>query len=92
MSLTIPASPAGPNGTYHERPADYSQALDDARKLLAELANSGDWEDMPAKEEVDLSKIVDSSDASAIPITRGSALVEGATPQELLGVLQLPGG
>lgn len=91
MSLEIPSTPAGPNGTYFERPSDYSAALGDARKLLDELASSTEWENMPEREEVELSKIVDKEDSSAIPITRGSTLVEDATPQQVMGVLQLPG-
>jgi hypothetical protein len=91
MSLEIPSTPAGPNGTYWDRPSDYTTALEDARKLLKELETSSDWESMPEKEEVELSKIVDQDDASAIPITRGTTMVEGATPQQMMGVLQLPG-
>lgn len=91
MSLEIPASPAGPKGTYFERPSDYSSALDSARSLLKELETSSEWEEMPAREEVELSKIVDTVDAAAMPITRGSTLVENATPQQVLAALQLPG-
>lgn len=91
MSLEIPSNPATAEGTYWERPSDYTTALEDARKLLKELETSSDWEDMPTKEEVELSKIVDPVDSYAIPITRGKTIVEGATPQQMFGVLQLPG-
>lgn len=91
MSLEIPSTPAGPDGAYWERPSEYTTALDEARKLLKELETSSDWESMPEREEVELSKIVDPVDSYAIPITRGSTIVEGATPQQMMGVLQLPG-
>jgi hypothetical protein len=91
MSLQIPDSAIGPGGTYFDRPEDYTKALDDARKLLQELETSSDWESMPEKDEVELSKMVDSDDASGIPITRGRTTVEGATPKQIMGVLQLPG-
>lgn len=91
MSLQIPDSAIGPGGTYFDRPEDYTKALDDARKLLKELETSSDWESMPEKDEVELSKMVDSDDASGIPITRGRTIVEGATPKQIMGVLQLPG-
>ncbi|UZJ53409.1 hypothetical protein CBS101457_002729 [Exobasidium rhododendri] len=91
MSLQIPETPAGPNGTYFDRPSDYTDALEEARKLLKELETSSDWESMPEKEEVELSKIVDPENTSDIPITRGTTIVEGATPQQMMGVIQLPG-
>jgi len=91
MSLEIPSNPAGPNGTYWERPDDFTSALEEARKLLKELESSSDWESMPEREEVELSKIVDPDNAADIPITRGSTIVEGATPLQMMGVLQLPG-
>lgn len=91
MSLEIPSNPATAEGTYWERPSDYTTALEDARSLLKELDTSTEWEDMPEKEEVELSKIVDKVDSYAIPITRGKTLVEGASPQQMFGVLQLPG-
>lgn len=91
MSLQIPDSAAGPGGTYFDRPEDYTKALDDARKLLKELETSTEWESMPEKDDVELSKIVDADDASGIPITRGKTIVEGVTPKQMMGVLQLPG-
>lgn len=91
MSLQIPDLPVQSNGSYYERPEDFTKALDDARSLLKELATSDAWESMPSREEVELSKIVDTEDAYAIPITRGSTLIEGISPLELMGVLLLPG-
>lgn len=91
MSLQIPDSAATPEGTYFDRPADYAEALETALKLLNDLESSTQWENLPEREEVQLSKITNAEDPSGVPITRGSTIVEGVSPLELTGVIQLPG-
>lgn len=91
MSLQIPEKAVQPEGTYFERPADYTAALDEALKLLNELESSSEWDDLPKREDVQLAKITNADDPSGVPITRGSTIVEGATPLDITGVIQLPG-
>ena len=80
--------------SYLPLPAAYASALEKAKAQLAEQndpAKASEWEDVGEREEVKLYKKTNPENAYEVPVVKGSTVVEGATPAQVLAVIQQPG-
>ena len=86
---TEPDRPAVP-----DYPTDaHAAEIDRARKYIEDaLAGNGDdWQDQGERDDVKLSRRLNPADPYAVPTVKGETLVEGATTDELISVIMLPG-
>lgn len=71
----------------------YTAELAKARELFdREIDNTEGWEDLGDKDDVRLEKKIETGeDASSIPLVRGTCIVQNATTDELVPIIQTPG-
>ncbi|KAK0547177.1 hypothetical protein OC846_004131 [Tilletia horrida] len=92
MSLKIPPQLENivSDSGYFERPAEYTEALETAKaKFQTQLDDTEGWTSAGTREECDI--FTKTEDASGIPVVKGTALIENATPEEVVATIQLPG-
>ena len=92
MSINIPSNPA-PQG-YITRPAEYTEALERAQKLLDEETSPSaedTWESDGERDGVTLHRKPNPENPSDVPLVKGRVLIENATPEQVLATVQLPG-
>lgn len=88
-TITIPRRPAVSN--YPDEKA-FADELARAQQFYeAELTSSDGWEFAGERDGVRLDKKMDPSDAYAVPTVRGTCIVENATTEQVLSVIQQPG-
>lgn len=91
MSINIPANPA-PNGYIQPNP--YASELERAKTLFSETndpSKADEWEDAGEREDVKLFRKTNADNPSDVPVVKGSTIIEGATPAQVLAAIQLPG-
>ncbi|CAD6886898.1 unnamed protein product [Tilletia laevis] len=91
MSLNIP----GPQDIvsadgYYTRPAEFTEKLEKAKAAFqAQLDDTDGWTSAGTREECDVASKTE--DESGVPVVKGTALIENATPEEVIATIQLPG-
>ncbi|KAE8210701.1 hypothetical protein CF327_g5456 [Tilletia walkeri] len=75
---------------YFTRPAEFTAALEKAKTAFqAQLDDTDGWTSAGTREECDV--FTKTEDESGVPVVKGTALIEGATPEEVIATIQLPG-
>jgi hypothetical protein len=88
-TIDIPTHPAIAN--YPDE-SSFADELAAAKAFFeSELTSSEGWETAGERDGVSLDRKADAVDPYAVPIVRGTCLVENATTEQVLSVIQQPG-
>ena len=92
MSINIPEWPLDAAG-YYSLPSDYATILEEAKTLLTEQTDESTedtWTDAGINSEVQLHRKDNPDNAYDVPWVRGHAVIEDATPDEVVATIQVP--
>ncbi|PWN50864.1 Bet v1-like protein [Violaceomyces palustris] len=92
MTLDLPTDQA--DREFHQRSQEYSEAIQKALEIFKsenDPSKESEWEDAGERDEVKLYKKTNPENPAEVPIVKGVAIIENATPSEVLATIQLPG-